>query len=297
MKIKDIYKKKNIVFSCEVFPPKPEDNIETIYNTISELKEISPDFVSVTCSADGGTKKRTLQISSKIKNEYKLDSLMHLTCINTKYDDILEILDEARKMGIENILALRGDIPPHHLSSPLKGEERVRGNVTSDFRYAADLVDFIKKNTDFCVGVAGYPEVHPESPDSNLDIKYLKSKIDKGADFIITQLFFKNEYFYRFLDRIRSAGINVPVSVGIMPVFKAKLIKKIVTLCGATISPELQNLIDKYGHKPLDMEKSGIEYATNQIYDLLNQGINGIHIYTMNKAHLAKEIFKNINLK
>ncbi len=284
MKIKDIYKKKNIVFSCEVFPPKPEDNIETIYNTISELKEISPDFVSVTCSADGGTKKRTLQISSKIKNEYKLDSLMHLTCINTKYSDILEILDEARKMGIENILALRGDIPSNQ-------------DIISDFRYAVDLVDFIKKNTNFCVGVAGYPEVHPESPDRNLDIEYLKSKIDKGADFIITQLFFKNEYFYKFLDRIRSAGINVPVSVGIMPVFKAKLIKKIVTLCGATISPDLQNLIDKYGHKPLDMEKSGIEYATNQIYDLLNQGINGIHIYTMNKAHLAKEIFKNINLK
>lgn len=283
MKIKDIYQEKNTVFSCEVFPPRPDNDIETIYTTISELREVSPDFVSVTYSAGGETKERTIEISSKIKNKYNIESLMHLTCINSGSDDIRQILGKLKEEGIDNILALRGDIP----------YDKNKEDVISDFHYAADLVDYIKKHTDFCVGVAGYPESHPESPNEAKDIEYLKNKVDKGADFIITQLFFKNEYFYRFMDKIHSININLPVSAGIMPVFKAKLLKKIASLCGASIPNELQSLVDKYGHKPLDMEKAGTDYATRQILDLLQQNIDGLHIYTMNNARLAKKISRN----
>lgn len=287
MKIKDIYKKKTPVFSCEVFPPNPHADIDIIYSTISDLKELSPDFISVTYGAGGGTKDRTVEISSQIKNEYKLESLMHMTCIDSEFGYIEDTLTEVKNKGIENILALRGDSP--------SGEDKEI--ITKDFRYAVDLINFIKKRDDFCLGVAGYPEVHPESKDMEEDINCLKKKIESGADFIITQLFFQNDFFYRFLDKINSAGINVPVSAGVMPVFKSKLIKKIVSLCGSTIPAKLQNLIDKYAHKPKDMEKAGIDYATDQIIDLLNQKVNGIHLYTMNNARLAQEISRNTSIR
>lgn len=287
MKIKEIYKENDVVFSCEIFPPKPEDDIEIVYKTIEEIKELAPDYISVTYGAGGGTKERTLEISKTIKNNYKLETLMHLTCVNSTQSDIVNILNEVKKSGIKNILALRGDIPAG----------QIREEIVTDFCFAVDLVDFILKHNDFCIGVAGYPEVHPESPNEEKDTEFLRNKIEKGADFINTQLFFNNEYFYRYIDRIRSANICVPVSAGIMPVFKANLIKRMVELSGATIPVKLQSLIDKYSHKPEDMEKAGIDYASEQIIDLLKQGINGIHLYTMNKANLAKAIAKNTGLR
>ncbi len=287
MKISDIYKQKKIVFSCEVFPPKPENDINTVYTTIKELKTISPDFVSVTYGAGGGTKTRTLEISSKIKKKYNLESLMHLTCINSSFNDIIKILDAVKDNEIENILALRGDIP----------KNKDKKDIITDFQFAINLIDFIKKHDNFSIGVAGYPEKHPESLNINNDIEYLKNKVEKGAEFIITQLFFNNEDFYKFMDRIHSSGITVPVSAGIMPVVKANLIIKMVSLSGATIPNKLQNLIDKYGHNPRDMEKAGIDYSIQQIIDLLKQGVNGIHLYTMNNADLAKKISKNTNLR
>ncbi len=287
MKISDIYKQKKTVFSCEVFPPKPENDIKTIYTTIKELKTISPDFVSVTYGAGGGTKTRTLEISSKIKKEYNLESLMHLTCINSSFNDITKILDAVKNNEIENILALRGDIP----------KNKDKKDIITDFQFAVELIDFIKKYNNFSIGAAGYPEKHPESLNINNDIEYLKNKVGKGAEFIITQLFFNNEDFYKFMDRIHSSGITVPVSAGIMPVVKAKLIIKMVNLSGATIPGKLQNLIDKYGHNLRDMEKAGIDYSIQQITNLLKQGVNGIHLYTMNNADLAKKISKNTNLR
>ncbi|MFC2061330.1 methylenetetrahydrofolate reductase [NAD(P)H] [Elusimicrobiota bacterium] len=287
MKIIDIYKEKDIVFSCEVFPPKPEYNINMVYNTISGLKDINPDFVSVTYGAGGTSKGRTEEIASQIKNKFTLESLMHLTCVNSKYKEIEDILIKIKDEGIENILALRGDIP--------QGKDK--DEIIKDFKYALDLLKFIKEHGDFCIGVAGYPEVHPEAVDAEEDTKYLKDKIVLGGDFIITQLFFKNDLFYRFRDRVQSAGIDVPMSAGIMPAFKANIAKRIVTLCGASIPGDLQQLIDKYGHKPEDMEKAGVDYACSQINDLLENNVNGIHLYTMNNAGLAENISKNTGLR
>ncbi|MBN2406096.1 MAG: methylenetetrahydrofolate reductase [NAD(P)H] [Elusimicrobia bacterium] len=288
MKIVDIYKEKKPLFSCEVFPPKPENGIDTLYSTISGLEKLSPDFISVTYGAGGGTRERTAEIASRIKNDYGTEALMHLTCINTHYADLKKIIKHIDDLHIENILALRGDMPP---------EEGRDDDTISDFCYAVDLIYYLKQQKDFCIGVAGYPETHPESPDPDTDVSHLKNKIENGGDFIITQLFFDNTFFYRFLDRISSSGIDVPVSAGIMPVFKAGLIKKMVSLCGATIPPVLQKLIDKYQDKPKDMQKAGIEFASGQILDLIEQQVAGIHLYTMNNALLAEKIAKNTKLR
>ncbi len=281
MKISDIYRDKKLVFSCEVFPPGPEVEIEQILKTIKELKTTSPDFVSVTYGAGGGTKSRTIEIASKIKKLYKMEPLMHLSCIETKKEDINKILNEISQNGIENILALRGDTP---------GDRDLK-TIISDFSYASDLVCYIKSHwNDFCLGVAGYPEVHPEAYSMEKDIKNLKKKIEAGASFIISQLFFKNDFFYRYLDIIRKTGINVPVSAGIMPVFRAKLLNKMIKLSRATVPSELIAIVDKFRDKDKDMEKAGIEYAVNQIRDLMDNGVDGVHLYTMNSASLAKKI-------
>jgi len=281
MKICDIYRDKKIVFSCEVFPPKPGAKKDGILETIKELKSTSPDFVSVTYGAGGGTKSRTIEIASRIKKEYAMEPLMHLTCIDTKKEDIDGILNEISKNGIENILALRGDIP----------NNRDLKSVVSDFYYASDLIDYIKSHrNNFCLGVAGYPEVHPEAYSMEKDIKNLIKKIEAGASFIITQLFFKNDFFYRYLDKIRKMGIKVPVSAGIMPVFRAKLLTKMIKLSGATVPSDLISIVEKYRDNDTEMEKAGIEYVVKQIQDLIDNKVEGIHLCTMNRASLAKKI-------
>ncbi|MFH1414926.1 MAG: methylenetetrahydrofolate reductase [Elusimicrobiota bacterium] len=292
MKISDIYSPDKTVFSCEVFPPKPENDIDIIYGTIEELKEIAPDFLSVTYGAGGGTRLRTLEISSRIKNTYKMESLMHLTCIDNRSQDILKILKDMQSAGIENILALRGDIAD---KNPKKEDP------SGDFEYAGDLVQFIHDNTDLCIGVAGYPEIHPESGTAKDDIQNLRNKVRKGASFIISQLFFQNDFFYSFLDKfldsIAADNLDIHISAGIMPVFKANLLNRIISLSGSTVPLKLQSLIDKYGDKPEDMEKAGIDYASRQIEDLIRQQVDGIHLYTMNNAQLAKTIAHNAGLR
>jgi len=281
MKICDIYKDKKIIFSCEVFPPKPGTKKDGILETIKELKSISPDFLSVTYGAGGETKGETIQMAIRIKNTYKLEPLMHLTCIDTKKEDIDIILNKISQKGIENILTLRGDIPT----------DRDFKSVVSDFSYACDLAAHIKSHTDkFCLGVAGYPEGHPEAYSMEKDIKNLAKKIQAGASFAISQMFFKNDFFYTYLDKIREMGIKVPVSAGIMPVFKAKLLSKMIKLSRATVPSDLISIVEKYRDNDTEMEKAGIEFATKQVEDLIKNDVDGIHLFTMNRASLAKKI-------
>ncbi len=288
MKICDIYHDKKIVFSCEVFPPKPGAKKDGILETIRDLKSISPDFISVTYGAGGETKEGTVEIAVKIKNTYEMEPLMHLTCVDTKKEDIDTILNKISQKGIENILTLRGDIPVNkNFKSP-----------TSDFSYACDLAAYIKSHTDnFCLGAAGYPEGHPEAYSLEKDIKNLARKIQAGASFVITQMFFKNDFFYAYLDKIKKLGINVPLSAGIMPVFKAKLLSKMIKLSRATVPSELISLVEKYRDNDVEMEKAGIEFATKQIEDLIKHGVDGIHLFTMNRASLAKKISSYSNLR
>ncbi len=286
MKISKIYDKNETVLSCEVFPPKPEKSIDpTIFKSLKKLK---PHFISVTYGAGGGTKSKTVEMVDEIKNNFNMETLMHLTCIDSTSRSIKKILSQLKKKNIENILALRGDIP--------KGKNP--NELIYDFKYASDLVKFIKRKNRFSLGVAGYPEKHPQASSYEKDIQNLKYKVTCGADFIITQLFFNNDFFYKFIDTIRSNGIQVPVSAGIMPVFRAGLVKKMVQMCGASIPSKLRNLIEKYKNKPEDMEKAGIDYATAQVHELINSDtLQGIHIYTMNRPRLAKAIVKKSGLK
>jgi methylenetetrahydrofolate reductase (NADPH) len=288
MKISDIYRDKKIVFSCEVFPPKPGAKKDGILETIKDLKSISPDFISVTYGAGGETKDETIEMAIKIKNTYGMVPLMHLTCIDTKKEYIDIILDKISQKGIENILALRGDIPTG----------RNFKSTASDFSYACDLATHIKSLTDkFCLGVAGYPEGHPEAYSLERDIKNLAKKIQSGASFVITQMFFKNDFFYIYLDKIREMGINVPVSAGIMPVFKAKLLSKMIKLSRATVPSELISIVEKCRDNDEEMEKAGTEFAVKQIEDLVKHGVDGIHLFTMNRASLAKKISSFSNLR
>ena len=288
MKICDIYRDKKIVFSCEVFPPKPGAKKDSILETIRELKSISPDFISVTYGAGGETKEGTIEIAAKIKNTYKMEPLMHLTCIDTKKEAIDAILNKISQKGIENILTLRGDIPV----------DKNFKSVTSDFSYACDLATYIKSHSyNFCLGAAGYPEGHPEAYSLEKDIKNLARKIQSGASFLITQMFFKNDFFYIYLDKIRESGIKVPVSAGIMPVFKAKLLSRMIKLSRATVPSELVSLVEKYRDNDSEMEKAGVEFATKQIEDLIKHGVDGIHLFTMNRASLAKKISSYSSLR
>ncbi len=288
MKIRDIYKNKKTVFSCEVFPPKPGAKKEGILQTIKDLKLISPDFISVTYGAAGETKEGTIEIATRIKKTYKMEPLMHLTCIENKKKDIEKILNNISQKGIQNILTLRGDIPV----------DRKFKSTASDFSHASDLTAYIKTRTDkFCLGVAGYPEGHPEAYSIEKDIKNLIKKIQAGASFIITQMFFKNDFFYLYLDKLREMEISVPVSAGIMPVFKAKLLSKMINLSHATIPSRLISLIEKYGDNESEMEKAGIEFAVGQIEDLIDHGVEGIHLFTMNRSSLARKISSYSNLR
>lgn len=288
MKICDIYKEKKTVFSCEVFPPKPGANKEIILQTIKKLQEISPDFISVTYGAAGETKEGTIEMAASIKKTYDIEPLMHLTCVENKKKDIDKILEKIDKKGIENILSLRGDIP---------ADRKFKTNA-SDFTHASDLTAYIKSSKDkFCLGAAGYPEGHPEAYSMEKDIENLTKKIETGASFIITQMFFKNDFFYVYLDKIREMEVSVPVSAGIMPVFKAKLLSKMINLSRATIPSGLISLIEKYGDNDPDMEKAGIEFAVEQIEDLIKHGVEGIHLFTMNRASLARKISSYSNLR
>jgi len=288
MLIRDLFVQKKRTLSFEVFPPVREGNLESLFKTVSELKELKPDFISVTYGAGGGTRDKTIEIASRVKNELGSEALAHLTCVAATRDDIARIVEDMKKQNIENILALRGDPP--------KGEEKfVR--PAGGFGFANELVTFIHELNGFCIGVAGYPEGHPEASSFDDDLKNLKRKVDAGADFIVTQLFFNNDDFYRFRDRALALKINVPIIPGIFPILNYKQVLRITELCGAKIPSALGERLCRLKDKPEDVEKYGIEYAQRQAYDLVRNEVSGLHICTMNQSRAARKIVRELGIK
>ncbi|ACN99554.1 methylenetetrahydrofolate reductase [NAD(P)H] [Sulfurihydrogenibium azorense] len=287
MKIVDKLKKEKVSISFEFFPPKTKELEDSLFKTIEELKPINPTFVSVTYGAGGSTREKTRDIVKKIHEETNLTVMAHLTCVGHSKQEIKQILEDYKNIGIENILALRGDIPLSFDKKdiPLDG-----------CKHAFELVSLIKDNFGdyFCIAVASYPEGHPESPNLERDIYYFKQKVEAGADFSITQMFFDNSYFYDFLDRCTKAGVNIPIIPGIMPITNFNQIRKFASLCGATIPEDVVKLFEKYADNPEETKKIGIEFATKQCEDLLKNGVKGLHFYTLNKSDATIKIYNNI---
>ncbi|HHY05668.1 MAG TPA: methylenetetrahydrofolate reductase [NAD(P)H] [Clostridia bacterium] len=287
MFIKDIFTtKKQPVLSFEIFPPKKNSPLETIYTTIEGLKHLNPDFISVTYGAGGSNKDRTVEITSLIKHKYDIESLAHLTCISSTKDEIKNILTTLKNNKIKNILALRGDLPQ---------DPNFKFPTPLHYNYAKDLIKQIKQENHFSISAACYPEGHIACNNLAQDIEYLKEKVEAGVDFLITQLFFDNEHLYDFMDKIRKAGITVPVTAGIMPLLSKNQIKHCLTLSKTTLPPKFTRILEKYGDKPEVLQEAGIAYATNQIIDLLAWGVDGIHIYSMNRPQTVQRIVENIS--
>ena len=281
MKVKELFGDKT-VFSFEIFPPKKTSSVEVIYRTLEELKDLSPDFISVTFSAGGsGNGQYACEIASKVK-EYGITPMIHLPCINYTKEEIAATLDEIKSRGIENILALRGDKNP---DIPPK----------TDFRYASDLITYLKTQGDFDIAGACYPECHPEAESLVEDIRNLKTKVEAGADHLITQLFFDNETFYEFREKAAIAGINVPIEAGIMPVVNKNQIERMVTTCGASLPRKFVKMMQKYEDNPEALRDAGIAYAVNQIVYLVADGVDGIHLYTMNNPYVARKISEAVS--
>lgn len=287
MKIVELFKAKKPVISFEIFPPKVDTPIESIFDALEQFKGLSPNFISVTYGAGGSAKDRTIEIASKIKNELQIESMAHFTCVGHSKEEIDKLLVSLHENKLENILALRGDPP---MNQP---DFDFSKNV---FEYASELISYIRKKNDFCIAAAAYVEGHVNSKRLKDDLIHLKQKVDTGVDFLVTQLFFENRNFYDFLDKTAAMGINCPITAGIMPVFKADQIKKMSSLCGASIPGKLILLMDKYGSNDEDMRKAGIEYASAQILDLIDNGVDGIHLMTMNRPKSSREILENVGI-
>ena len=283
MKLAELFGKGRTVFSCEVFPPKRDMPVDSIYTTLDGLKDIKPDFISVTFGA-GGSKvnQTTREIASIIQNQYHIPAMAHLTCVAAGQAEVDSMLEQLKADGVENILALRGDVNP---DIPPK----------TDFSHASDLVAYIRAHSDFGVSAACYPEGHLESPDLVSDIRHLKEKVDAGAQHLVSQLFFDNEDFFRFLERARIAGINVPIEAGIMPVLSKNSIRRMVSMCGASMPRKLTRILGRYGDHPEALREAGIAYAIDQISDLIAGGVDGIHLYTMNMPEVARQIADSLS--
>ena len=280
MKIPDMFSNDRTVFSFEIFPPKKNTGIETIYKTIDELSSLKPDYISVTYGAGGSVANTsTRDIASFVKNRCGIEAMAHISCVNNTREEVVTVLDGFKEAGIENILALRGD--------KVKGVE-----PKTDFRYASELIAFIRSKPEYDFGISGacYPEGHTEAPDLTTDILNLRKKVDAGAQELISQLFFDNAFFYEFREKTRLAGINVPISAGIMPITGKSQIERMVTMCGASLPRKFVRMINKYEDRPEALIDAGIAYAADQITDLLASGVDGIHIYTMNNPYIARKI-------
>lgn len=284
MKISDLFKDSDkTIFSFEVFPPKKDSPIESVYSKLEEICALKPDFISVTYGAGGtGGHSRTAEIASKIKNDFKVEAVAHLTCVNSTRTDIDANLEVFKEYGIENILALRGDF--------VEGVEPKK-----DFLHASDLCGYIKSKSDFDIAGACYPEVHSESKDEVEDVLNLKKKVEAGTEHLISQLFFDNSAFYRFYERTKIAGINVPIEAGIMPVTNKKQIERMVSMCGASLPAKFSKIMQKYENKPQALRDAGIAYAVEQIVDLIANGVDGIHLYTMNSPYVASKITEAVS--
>ena len=283
MKIKDILRGGGVSVSLEIFPPKREENLDRTREVVERLCRRKPSFVSVTCGAASTRDAHTADVAAFVAAR-GVTALAHMTCVGAPVSAVRGQLARLRALGVENVLALRGDLPPG-ASAP--GEGR--------FAHAEDLVREIKAAGGFCVGAACYPEKHPESADSVEDLRMLKRKVDAGADFLTTQMFFDNSLFYRFLWKAREAGIDVPIVAGIMPITSGKQVERARLLSGSTMPPRFLSIVDKWGGNPAAMEQAGVAYATGQIVDLLANGVNAIHVYTMNKPSVAEAILDNLS--
>ena len=284
MKTVDLFAQRTVL-SFEVFPPRRDSSVSTIYKTIDELKELHPDFISVTYGAGGSDNcAATIEIASAIKHRHGIESVAHLPALCMKKEQVREVLQNFQKAGIENVLALRGDLPEGHIAS-------------GDFPYASSLVSFIHEEfpKTFNVIGAAYPEGHFESPNTVADIKHLKQKVDAGVSQLITQLFFNNDYFYRFHENCELSGIDVPIEAGIMPVVNKKQIERMVSLCKVQLPRKFLAIMERYEHDPIAMRDAGIAYAIDQIVDLVTQGVSGIHLYTMNNPYIAKRIYEAVH--
>lgn len=285
MKIKEILKKRNPIFSCEFYPPKTEEGMVQLFEAVQDLKPFNPGYVSVTYGAGGGTRDKTVQLVQKIKFEIGIEGMAHLTCVGHSQEEIKEILDQIEAAGIENVIALRGDPP--------KGEKNFVPHPNG-FKNACELASFIRKHYHFCVAVAGYPEGHIEARSKEEDWNFLVDKVQAGADFIVTQLFFKNEEFFKFEKEMRKKGVQVPIIPGIMPITNFNQIMKFTQMCGAKIPQELIQELEPIQNDSEALHEKGIDYATKQCRELLDHGVPGIHFYTLNKSKSTRAILENL---
>lgn len=287
MKIIDIITQKKLSLSFEVFPPKTETGFESVKNATEEIAKLHPSFMSVTYGAGGGTSRYTLDIAKNINELYGVPTLAHLTCVSSTRNTVSEKINEIKAAGITNIMALRGDIPKE-----MENDDRSKW----DYKYAIDLINELKSyDSNFCIGAACYPEIHPESETQKEDIKHLKEKVDAGVDFLTTQMFFDNNLLYNFLYKIREVGITVPVIPGIMPITNANQVDRAIKLSGSFMPQRFKSLVDKFGSNPNAMKQAGIAYATDQIIDLYANGITNVHVYSMNKPDVAAKIQDNLS--
>lgn len=273
------------LLSLEVFPPKKEDEFESAYEVLNQMAQLHPAFISVTYGAGGSRSKKTIDIASYIQNNLHIPALAHMTCVGSKKEELLAVYGELKKANVTKVLALRGDRPK--TMSDAQYESR-------DFAHASDMIAFLKENTDLQIAGACYPEKHPESFSLEADLQYLKLKQDMGAEFFISQMFFDNDYFYAFRDRALQKGITLPIHAGIMPITSSRQLGTTVTLSGSSIPKALADLFAKYGEEPEDMRKAGIDYCIRQILDLKQIGVDGIHLYSMNRPRTTAEIAEAI---
>jgi methylenetetrahydrofolate reductase (NADPH) len=287
VKLSELFKENKLSLSFEVFPPKTDMAFDSVKHATEEIAKLRPSFMSVTYGAGGGTSKYTLEIAKNIKETYGVPTLAHLTCVSSTRETVKAKICEIKEAGIENIMALRGDLTPE-----LENSDRSKWA----YRHAVDLIREIKAvDRDFCIGGACYPEIHPESTNQAEDIKYLKEKVDAGCDFLTTQMFFDNNLLYNFLYKIREAGITVPVIPGIMPITNANQVDRAIKLSGSFMPQRFKSLVDKFGSSPAAMKQAGIAYATDQIIDLYANGITNVHVYSMNKPDVAEKIQSNLS--
>ena len=287
MKIIDLLKKDTLSMSFEVFPPKTDTAFESVKHAIEEIAKLHPSFMSVTYGAGGGTSQYTLDIAKNIKANYGVPTLAHLTCVSSTKDTVHARIADIKSAGIQNVMALRGDIP-----AGLENADR----SLWDYKHAIELIQELKESgADFCIGGACYPEIHPESVNQNEDIMYLKEKVEAGCEFLTTQMFFDNNLLYNFLYKIREAGISVPIIPGVMPITNGNQVERAIKLSGSFMPQRFKSLVDKFGTSPVAMKQAGIAYATDQIIDLFANGITNVHVYSMNKPDVAAAIQRNLS--
>ena len=283
MKVSEILKNKDVTISCEIFPPKKGSQLDNYKSVAEEIAKLNPAYISCTYGATGGTSDYTVEIADTI-NSFGVPAIAHLTCVSSTREKVQTVIGELKDRGIENILALRGDIP-----------ENADFPLPNQYHHAIELIREIKEEGDFCIGGACYPEGHPEAANMDEDLNYLKEKVDAGCDFLTTQMFFDNNIYYRFLYKALTKGIDVPVTAGIMPVTNVSQVKRAISLTGNLVPAKFLSIVDRFGDDPAAMKQAGIAYATEQIIDLIANGASHIHIYSMNKPDVAAAIMHNLS--